>query len=77
LHSFPLSLSPSIILGPAGNFQSFNYNSAAGQFLKNQNYVVCFRQEEGDKFFLQITSYKTFKVIKHFKLQNILSYKTF
>jgi hypothetical protein len=37
--------------GIGGNFQSFNYNNGNGQFIQNQNYAVCFRQEEGKSQF--------------------------
>ena len=33
--------------GPAGNFESFNFNSGNGQFLQNQQFNICFRREEG------------------------------
>ena len=35
------------LTGPAGNFQSFNYNNAAGQLIENESYNICIRQEKG------------------------------
>jgi hypothetical protein len=42
--------------GIAGNFKSFNYQggvTTAGQFLANQNFNICFRQEEGNSKIIQ------------------------
>ena len=34
--------------GEAGNLMSYNYNNGVGPMMVNLNYVMCFRQEEGE-----------------------------
>ena len=42
--------------GQGGNFNSFNYNGGTGQYLINQNFNICIRQEAGNYYLFDQTN---------------------